>query len=127
MRASFSDILILLFFSVGLTFAGISLYLYQSRQSLTKNGVVTTGTVIDLIQTKRRSYTRAPAIQYTDANNQPKVYYHSVATNPPEYYVGQQVTLYYDRDHPDDIQIAGDNLMIYVMGGFGAVFLLISI
>ncbi|GAA4395917.1 hypothetical protein GCM10023187_03420 [Nibrella viscosa] len=92
-----------------------------------KNGVATTGTVIDLIQTKRRSYTRAPAIQYTDASGQPKVYYHSVATNPPEYYVGQQVTLYYDRDHPDDIQIAGDNLMIYVMGGFGAVFLLISI
>lgn len=121
------DLLILLFFSIGLGAAATAFYLYQSRNALLKNGNPTPGIVVDLIRSGRRAYTKAPAIQYTDARGQVKMYYHPVATNPPDYYIGEEVMLYINPKNPDDIILARDNLMIYVAAGFGAVFLLLSV
>lgn len=127
MKQIIPDLIVLLFFSIGLAASGAAIYTYRSRQDLIKNGVGVNGTVVDLIRTSRKSYVKAPSIQYVDANGRVKVYHHSVATNPPKYDIGQQVTLYYDRERPNDIQLPDDYLMVYIFAAFGVVFLLLSI
>ncbi len=55
------------------------------------------------------------------------VWHSSVGRNPPEYTIGQEVTLHYDPNNPDEVILEEEKLMVYVFGGMGLIFLLLSV
>ncbi|GAB3327537.1 hypothetical protein GCM10027299_28290 [Larkinella ripae] len=127
MKFPIAEGIFLLFFLVGLTLTGVGYYLFRSRQQLTKTGVATPGVVINLHRVKSNSYPLAPSIRYQTADGQQRVFHSSEGHNPPVYQVGEEVTLYYDPKAPENVHLEGDYFMIYIFGGMGLGFLLLSV
>ncbi|QDK79420.1 DUF3592 domain-containing protein [Spirosoma sp. KCTC 42546] len=127
MKFPAGDLFIFIFFLIGVLFISIAYYLYYSHQQLVQHGVATKGVVIDMHRMKPREYPMAPSIRYHIRDGCELVFHSSEGRNPPAYEIGDEVTLYYDPAKPENVQLDGDYLMVYVMGGMGAVFLLLSI
>lgn len=121
------ELFMLLFFLVGAVFVGISYTMYRNNRNLIENGVRTKGTVIDLHRLKPREYPLAPSIRYRKTDGTEHVFHSSEARNPPEYQIGEEVTLYYDPKDPDNVHLKGNYFFVYVFAGMGAVFWLFSI
>lgn len=127
MKLSAGDFFIILFFSVGLTFCGISFHLYRSGEALIANGIETKGVVIGMHRIKRLAYPVAPSVKFYTQSGKEHVWHSSVGRNPPEYTIGQEVTLHYDPNNPDEVILEEEKLMVYVFGGMGLIFLLLSV
>ncbi|MFC5408238.1 DUF3592 domain-containing protein [Larkinella bovis] len=127
MKLPGGDLFTLLFFFIGVTLVGIGYGLYHSRQQLIRKGIATQGLVIDLHRVKPHEYPLAPSIRYRTADGQERVFHSSLGRNPPAYQIGEEVTLYYDPKQPDRVQLQGDYLLVYVLGGIGSIFLLLSV
>ena len=121
------ELFVLLFFTVGAIFAIISFTIYRNSRNLIENGIETKGTVIDLHRLKPREYPLAPSIRYFKRDGTEHVFHSSEARNPPAYQIGEEVTLYYDPNDPNNVHLQGDYLFVYVFAGMGAVFWLFSI
>ncbi|MGX5857466.1 DUF3592 domain-containing protein [Dyadobacter jiangsuensis] len=121
------ELFILLFFTIGAIFAVISFTIYRNSQNLIENGIETKGIVIDLHRLKPREYPLAPSIRYVKQDGTVHVFHSSEARNPPEYQIGEEVTLYYDPRDPDNVHLKGNYLFVYVFAGMGAMFWLFSI
>jgi hypothetical protein len=76
---------------------------------------------------KRRQYSQAPSVRFFTPDGKEHVWHSSEGRNPPAYQVGQEVTLYYNPSNLDEVQLENDNLLVYVFGGMGLVFLLFSV
>ncbi|WP_461091866.1 DUF3592 domain-containing protein [Spirosoma gilvum] len=127
MKLPVADLLISLFFLIGLLLISIAVYLYYDHQQLIKKGIMTKGIVIGMHRMKPREYPVAPSIRYHTQDGRELVFHSSEGRNPPAYSIGEEVTLYYDTAKPERVQLAGDYLMVYVFSGIGAVFLLLSV
>jgi hypothetical protein len=121
------ELFILLFFTIGSVFAAISYTIYRNSRNLIENGVETKGMVIDLHRLKPREYPLAPSVRYLKKDGTEHVFHSSEARNPPEYQIGEEVTLYYDPKDPDNVHLKGNYLLVYVFAGMGAAFWLFSI
>ncbi len=121
------ELFILLFFTVGAVFAVISFSIYRNSRNLIENGIETKGIVINLHRLKPREYPLAPSIRYIKRDGTLHVFHSSEARNPPEYQIGEEVTLYYDPKDPDNVHLKGNFLFVYVFAGMGAMFWLFSI
>ncbi len=121
------ELFILLFFTIGSVFAIISYTIYRNSRNLIENGVQTKGIVIALHRLKPREYPLAPSIRYLKKDGTQHVFHSSEARNPPEYQIGEEVTLYYDPNDPDNVHLKGNYLFVYVFAGMGAMFWLFSI
>lgn len=118
---------ILLFFTIGAVFAVISFTIYRNSRNLIEHGIETKGIVIDLHRLKPREYPLAPSIRYVKKDGTVHVFHSSEGRNPPEYQIGEEVTLYYDPNDPDNVHLKGNYLFVYVFAGMGAMFWLFSI
>ncbi|GAB3946315.1 hypothetical protein GCM10028805_16600 [Spirosoma harenae] len=127
MKLPAGDLFIFLFFSIGVLFLSIAYYIYYSSQQLIKEWIMTKGVVIGMHRMKPREYPVAPSIRYQTQDGRERVFHSSEGRNPPAYQIGDEVTMYYDPGNPEKVQLEGDYLMVYVMGGFGIVFLLFSV
>ncbi|WP_080055927.1 DUF3592 domain-containing protein [Spirosoma aerolatum] len=127
MKLPMVDLLILLFFLIGVLLVGIAGYLYYDHQQLVKKGVMTKGVVMSMHRIKPREYPVAPSVRYRIQDGRELLFHSSEGRNPPAYSIGQEVTLYYDPAKPERVQLDGDYLLVYVMAGIGAVFLLLSV
>ncbi|MBD2700357.1 DUF3592 domain-containing protein [Spirosoma sp. BT702] len=127
MKFPTGDLFVLFFFLIGLSLAGIAWYIYRSHQELVKNGISTKGIVIGMHRIKPREYPVAPSIRYRTLDGIERVFHSSEGRNPPAYQIGEEVTLYYNPSQPDDVVLEGDYLLVYVFGGMGFVFMLISV
>lgn len=121
------ELFMLLFFTVGAVFAILSYNIYRNSRNLIENGIETKGLVIDLHRLKPLEYPLAPSIRYFKRDGTAHVFHSSEARNPPEYQIGEEVTLYYDPNDPDNVHLKGNYLFVYVFAGMGAVFWLFSI
>lgn len=121
------ELVMLLFFTIGAVFAIISFTIYRNSRNLIENGVKTTGVVIDLHRLKPREYPLAPSIRYFKRDGTEHVFHSSEARNPPAYQIGEEVTLYYDPNDPNNVHLQGNYLFVYVFAGMGAMFWLFSI
>ncbi|MVM37573.1 DUF3592 domain-containing protein [Spirosoma sp. HMF3257] len=127
MKFPAGDLFIFAFFLIGTLFVGIAYYIYHSHQQLVKNGIMTKGVVISMHRMNPHEYPVAPSIRYRIQDGRELVFHSSEGRNPPAYQIGEEVTLYYDPKNPEHVELDGDYLMVYVMGGIGSVFLLLSI
>ena len=121
------EFFIFLFFTVGAIFAGISYSMYRSNTELVENGVKAKGTVIAMHRVKRRQYPVAPSVRFFTQDGREHVFHSSEGRNPPEYQVGEEITIYYDPKNPDNLHLEGNYLLVYVFAGMAAVFWLFSI
>lgn len=106
---------------------GIAYSSYKQHQQVVKNVTSTKGVVVGLHRVKRNGYSLAPSIRYQIHDGQEQVFHNSEGQNPPAYQIGDEVTLYYDPLQPEHVPLAGNYLVVYVLAGIGAVFLLFSI
>ncbi|MBO0939933.1 DUF3592 domain-containing protein [Fibrella sp. HMF5335] len=118
---------------VGVICSGIAYWTWSKNRTLKANGVETTGVVVDLRQqwkpAPNRSTALAVVVQYTDAQQQPRVYYSQLYTTPPLFQPGETVRLWYRPEAPNDVLLEGKDewLIPAVLAGFGLVFSLIGL
>ncbi len=118
---------------LGIIFLSISFYTWRTQQALKANGIETTGQVIDHIQGWRdqhhRSTAMAVVVHYFDWQNQPRIYRSNTYTTPVLFQIGETVRLWYQKDNPDNVLLAGKDewLLVAIFGGFGLIFSLIGL
>ena len=93
---------------------------WYTSSRLTREGVRTTGTVVALVGQS----SKAPVVEYTTTGGGRHTYQSATYSSPPAYQVGEPVTLWYDREDPENAMLAGLDrwLLPGIMGGFFLVF-----
>ncbi|MCD6356883.1 MAG: DUF3592 domain-containing protein [Anaerolineaceae bacterium] len=108
----------LVLFGVG---AGLTYQHYRIRQ----NGLMTEGQVIQLDERcGDDGCTYRPVVEFNTQDRQNFTYTSSSSTNPPAYYVGETVTIYYMQENPHEACIKGEGSVlrwIFIVVGAGAV------
>jgi hypothetical protein len=127
MKVPAGDLFITLFFSIGLTFCAISYHFYRAGEDLITNGIETKGIVIGMHRMKPLAYPVAPSVRFFTHTGKEHVWHSSDGRNPPAYQIGQEVTLHYNPNDPDDVVLENDKLLVYVFGGMGLVFMFITV
>ncbi len=102
--------------AIGMAFLSFSaLQLYEQYQ-LSKNGVETQGTVIELAEhTSNDGTTYAPVVQFQTKNNRPVTFVSSTWSIPPEYAVNDRVTVVYLPEHPEQAEIKGAGTVLLII------------
>ena len=127
MKLSAGDFFIILFFSIGLVLCGISYHFYRSGGNLIASGIETKGVVIGMHRMKPLEYPVAPSVKFYTQSGKVHIWHSSEGRNPPEYQIGQEVSLHYNPNNPDEVILEQGKLMVYVFGGIGMIFLLLSV
>lgn len=93
---------------------------WYTSSRLTREGVRTTGTVVALVGQS----SKAPVVEYTTTAGGRHTYQSATYSSPPAYQVGEPVTLWYDREDPENAMLAGLDrwLLPGIMGGFFLIF-----
>ncbi|MBA4853104.1 DUF3592 domain-containing protein [Emticicia sp. BO119] len=116
---------ILLFLLIGIGFLGGAIYTFISHRNFMESAVKTTGRVINLHSNRKGS--KAPVIEFSDANGQAHFYYHNVYTQPSAYDLGETIDLYFNPVNPEDATLGGFSALTAIFGFIGFIFTLISI
>ncbi len=97
---------------------GVILWFYTNR--FTREGVRTTGTVIELVGSK----SKAPVVEFETAAGDRQTYASQVYSSPPAYNIGEKVTLWYDPKNPREVVLSGLSrwLVPMIMGLFFVIF-----
>ncbi|MBD2756836.1 DUF3592 domain-containing protein [Spirosoma validum] len=127
MKLPTGELFVTFFFLVGITLWGTAYSSYQRHQQVVKNGASAKGLVVGLHRVKRHGYSLAPSIRYQVYDGRELVFHSSEGQNPPVYQIGDEVTLYYNPLQPENVWLADNYLMVYVLAGIGALFLLVSV
>jgi hypothetical protein len=119
----------LTFCFVGLLFLGRATFKALSTATLLRESIAVDGRIIAMEQVhrvQRSGYKYVPVFRFTLENGQPFSVASRVASNPPEFKVGEAVKVYYKRDHPEwaVINSLGQLWMANVALAFvGAIFI----
>jgi Protein of unknown function (DUF3592) len=95
---------------VAMIAVGISVIIHNHH--LVQTGVRTTGVVVgnDVSHERNGTTYYYPRVRYVVLGNHTYVETGSGRANPPEYRVGQNVTVYYDRQHPQMADVASASM-----------------
>jgi len=120
-----SSIVILV--GLGLLAAVIILSLGEQRFISTATHV--TGTVTSFIGSGTgNSHSARPVVTFTTTDGREFTYTSDISSNPSPYTVGQKVDIYYDSANPNNVVLAGQTGIVYlIVGGVGALLTLIGI
>jgi hypothetical protein len=94
----------LTFVFAGLLFLGRALIDALSTESLLRESIAVDGRVVALEQVhrvQRSGFKYVPVFRFSLENGQPFTVASRVASNPPEFKLGEAVKVYYKRDHPE--------------------------
>ena len=127
MKFPAGDFFVVFFFLIGVSFCVASYINYRNGENLIEHGVEVKGIVIGMHRMKSLEYPEAPSVRYVTLQGEERVFHSSDGRNPPLYFVGQEVTLHYNPNNPAEVQLENARLLVYVFGGMGSVFLLLSI
>lgn len=106
--------LILLLF--GLVFFAIGSGLTYRQRTLEKQGIETQGVVVSLQENyDSDGSTYTPVIQFKTTNGQSVEFLSSYSSSPPDYKVGEQVTVVYPPEQPDEAIIKWDGQLLHVI------------
>jgi len=121
-------------FWIGLVFGLIGLaimigggFALDYSRSFDEGGVKAPGIVVDLdySQDSDGDGSYRPVVEYRDSEGRTRTYHSSTGSNPPNYEVGERVTIIYQRDNPTRAVIDGffDRWFLPVfLFGFGGIF-----
>lgn len=114
---------------MGVIFAGIAAFIFYQGYVLERDGLQAEGTVIGLVESRDEDGTSyAPVIRFQTQGGREFEFKSSYSSNPPQYKVGQKVTVLYPPDQPGDAQIKGaGNLLALIFGLVGGFEILLSL
>lgn len=113
-----------IFSLMGLPFLAIALGVGFSNYSFIQKAEQTTGTVVDLIYS-RKGMAR-PKVVYAIPDGRNYTYVSSNASNPPSFRVDEQVDILYDPKNPGNARIKSFGslwLLPLIFGAFGTIFM----
>jgi hypothetical protein len=93
-----------IFVLIGLLFLGRAGMDVLSKETLLRESIRVDGRIVAVEQrhrVQRNGYAYAPVFRFTLENGQPFTVESRVMSNPPEFKIGDAVTVYYKRDHPE--------------------------
>lgn len=110
-----------IFIIIALLLLGVGFYVYNSQQSIINQRNKTIATVI--------SNPANPLFEY-EFDGKTYAYQSNTSSDPPSYYVGEQVDVYINESDPNDIVIDTFTdrwLLIVIFGSIGSTFLGVSL
>lgn len=111
-----------------LVFGGIAVYLFFEQRNLEQNGVEATATVVEMIESRDSDgdTTYAPVFEFRARNGRVFRVKSGFSSYPPEYQVGERVTILYLPESPENAEIKGSaNFLTIVFGGVAVLDLAI--
>ena len=115
-----------IFFLVGTILTGIAVVYVINRQSSLDSSVAITGEVINLTYGSDRGI--SPVVQFEWAGKLHEMV-GSVASTPPAYDIGEEVTIYLRQSNPEDAIIGTFSelwLVPTILGGIGGLFMVMG-
>lgn len=111
-----------IFAFIGTVFGVVSAVLTFKSDELIANGVRTQGRVVRLLYNDGGS--ASPVVEYETGSGDTRTYISSMYSSPPAYRPGETLTLWYDPEHPDRVQLSGLDrwLLPGIFGFFFAIF-----
>ncbi len=103
-----------------LVFGGVAAYLFMEQRNLEQNGIETTAIIVEMIRTRdsEGDDTYTPVFEFRTRNGRGYQVKSGFSSSPPEYTVGDRVTIIYLPDSPEKAEIKGaGNLIMYIFGG----------
>ena len=122
-------LILLITCSIGVLFLTIGAYFYSATHTFLEKAISVDGIVVHL---QKNDGTSQPIVEYVDHQGISRKYYSSIGTNPPAYFVGQNVKILYDPSDPEyplnsriesTLDIWGITIFFLGMGSF---FILVS-
>ncbi len=117
----------LVFGFVGLVFVAIAGASYYFQQQTIENSEKITGVVTDFHYGSKNG--SSPIITY-EWNGEKRQYHSNTYSSPPAYDLHEEVTMFVNRDNPDDVVVDTFSdrwFLIIIFGGMGSVFVLICV
>ncbi len=112
----------------GLIWFAVIAIIIGREKIIISDSVVTTGTVIGFEQIYNSNHNPMYKTQYTYIDQDGNIHYKTgnSASNPPEYEVGDEITVYYGKNNYNSAIYKGkSNILLYsIFGTFGTIFLL---
>lgn len=129
---SISRNILVTFFLVttGLIFSGIAAFMFFQQYNLQQKGLEAQGTVVQVVSRRDSDgdITYTPVIRFRTDGGREVEFQSTYSSNPPQYEVGETVTVLYLPERPTEAEIKGaGNLLIVIFGIFGGLDLLIAI
>ncbi len=122
-----------IFAPIGLIFLVVGVMIYQGTQSFLSQSKSAEGEVIDLVMgTSNSSGSRSsyPVVRFKSDDGQVVTFQGSMGSSPPDFHVGERVTVRYHVENPHDARIESFVqlwLLPMVFGGLGLIFSSIGI
>lgn len=101
----------------------------QQKMDFLRNSIPVTGIVLrnEPLPNVKQSYNLAPVIEFTAKDGEIITYQDKIATYPPEFSIGDQVNVLYDKDDPHNATISSFTqmwLMTLILTGSGILIIL---
>jgi hypothetical protein len=120
----------LILFGMGAIFAGIAGFMFYQQYKLEQSGLRAGGVVIAMVSSTDNdgSTTYAPVVRFKTQNGRSYEFQSSFFASPPDYKVGDEVTVLYPPDRPAEAQIKGEGqLFIIIFGIVGGIEIIIGL
>jgi hypothetical protein len=108
-------------FGTGLLFLASAVFIYSSQYLFMNEAYRAKGLVIGFVMPRGKTL-KTPVIEYYTPDQKQHVYYHSEGTNPPKYQTGDEVTVYYNPQNPEDVILGYSFIPILILSFFGLIF-----
>jgi hypothetical protein len=114
---------------MGVIFAGIAAFIFYQGYMLERDGIQAEGTVIGLAESRDEDGTSyAPVIRFQTQGGREFEFKSNYYSNPPQYKIGQKVTIIYPPDRPGEAQVKGaGNLLVLIFGLVGGFEILLGL
>lgn len=107
-------LLILILLAAGIGFLLFGFHELSNGLELTRYGLRTEGTVIDLEKSgSGKKSTYMPEIEFTTDTGQKVTYVYRSGSNPPAYSIGQRVNIIYSKDNPENFIIGTNSSFVF--------------
>lgn len=92
---------------VGFLLLGFGIWQFGVSKKFQKEGIKTTATIIENIPQKGRKGTTYTPVMTYEIYGHKYTYTSSVSSKPPAYYIGEEITIMYDKQDPENVKIYG--------------------
>ncbi|WP_250461756.1 DUF3592 domain-containing protein [Microbulbifer litoralis] len=103
---------------------------YKNTQNFLDDALTAEGVVVDLVESRSRdSLTYRPVVRFVAQDGSPVEFMSSSGSNPPSYYEGETVEVFYQSFAPRNAKINGFFSLwgiSIIMGGMGLIFSIIG-
>ncbi len=114
---------------MGVIFTVVAAFIFFQGYMLERDGIQAEGTVIDLAESRDEDGTSyAPVIRFQTQGGREFEFKSNYYSSPPQYKVGQKVTVIYPPERPGEAQVKGaGNLLVLIFGLVGGFEILLGL